>query len=496
MPVFEIPLGEWLPDQPDYKNPGAVVADNCYPVAQGFGPFESALPSAATTTEQVSGAAMFFDNSGNAMVASGSSTKLATKRFATIVETSGYSPVSSGWRFERFSDLIVATSIENDPQYLTDIDTDDVWSPLPGTPPRAAQVGRVGDFLVFGDLVDIASLGNPIAPNRVRWGAFNNPTANWVTDRGELSDYRDLDPRYGRVTAIVGGRFGLIFQERAIWRMTFVGAPKVFDFVEVSVDRGCIASGTAVTIAAETFFLSQDGFWKTNGSEVEPIGAEKVNNWFGQQASDADLTRTHGAVNWPKRSIVWTFYPNGAMSFSRQIIFNFVLRKWSSAQQTVDYLVRSQVDALSIGDLGALFASIGDMTAYTLGSSEWKARSLSFAAYVPGGSGSVFAEFSGAAANASFVTADAQIEAGYRSRLTGAWPVVETQTAAITTRVRTKDTQGGSIASTADKLRAADGFCPHNVDGWLHSVRIDIPAGEVWDNASGLQVRAVRTGRR
>lgn len=512
MAVHEFPFGEWLPDQPDYQNAGMVEADNVYPTARGFGPFETASATAATTTEPITGAQMFFDNSGNSVVVMGGSTILATKRSTTVAETGSYNATSAGWSFERFNDLIIAVSIENDPQYLDDIDTDDTWSALPGTPPKAAQIGRVGDFLVLGDLVDITA-GNPTVPNRVRWSAFNNPTTAWVTDRGELSDYRDLDPKYGRVTAIVGGRFGLIFQERAIWRMTFVGAPKVFEFAEVSVDRGCIAAGSAVTIAADTFFLSQDGFWKTNGSDVQQIGAERVNDWFNDEVDDGNVKLTHGALNWPKRSIVWTFYPAGSSAFTKQIIYNFVLNKWSSASQTIDFLTKSQIDALTIGDLAGLFATIGDMSAYTLGSSEWKAKDLSFAAFIPGGqttsfssgfstgfafgaTGSAFANMTGATAEANLVTGDTQIEPGYRSRVTGAWPIVQTQDTTLTTKIRSRATQGGAISTTTATTKAADGFCPHNVDNWIHSVRTTIPAGITWDHASGVQVRAVRSGRR
>ena len=45
MKVFEIPFGEWLPDHPDYKNPGCLTADNCFPVPGGYGPFPGLDPS-------------------------------------------------------------------------------------------------------------------------------------------------------------------------------------------------------------------------------------------------------------------------------------------------------------------------------------------------------------------------------------------------------------------------------------------------------------------
>lgn len=517
--ISEFTFGPWLPDAPDYKN-ALIEADNVYPKSGGYGPFRkpvdqgltgggggspfsSAFSSAfggsvaTATTETVIGAHMFFDQNDNAVHVAGSSTRLLTVRSGTLTETTGYTAAADGWRFARFNDLVIAVSLENDPQYLTDINSDDTWSTLTGTPPKAAQVGRVDDFLVFGDLVDNADGGSATAPYRVRWSAKNNPTTSWVTDRGELSGYRDLDRRYGRITAIVGGRFGLIFQERAIWRMVFVGAPLAFDFELISSDRGCIASNSAVTIGTDTFFLSHHGFDVTNGSAVQSVGGNRIDDWFKETVSDTNVKRTHGAINWNEDSIVWAFYPSGGTMFTRQIIYNFVQDTWSSASQSIDYLVQSKVNGETLASLSVTYpGGLGDMSAFTLGSSEWLAKDLSFAAFIPSGNGSTLAEFSGTSAQAQIVTGESMAAPGRRATVTGAWPIVETTASTITTSIRTRDQHGGAVRTTTPTVKGADGFCPHKVDGWLHSVRMTIPEGVTWQNASGVQVRAQPTGRR
>lgn len=490
-----IPFGDWLPDQPDYQNPGLIKAEGVYPSAGGYSPFFAASGQGATTTETVLGAEMYLSTASNPQVFGGSSTRLFTLRSGTVTETTGYT-AATRWQFERFNDLVVAVSIENDPQYLTDVDTDDTWSTLPGTPPRAAQVGKVDDFLVFGDLVDNADGGSVTAPNRVRWSAKNSPTTAWVTDRGELSGFRDLDPRYGRITAIVGGRYGLVFQERAIWRMVFVGAPIVFEFEPVSIDRGCVASDSAVTIGTDTFYLSQDGFSITNGAGAQPIGNSRVNEWFAENVDETVLSFTHGAVNWPARSIVWAFQTPGASRYSYQLIYNFVLDRWSYAVEQLDYLVKFKVSGETLGSLVGTYPTLGDASAFTLGSQEWKARDLVFGGFIESGSGSEFALFTGDTVAATFLTGDTQIEPGWRSEVSGVWPVLETTSGQVKTRVRTRSQQGGADTYTAATMKGADGFCPHKVDGWIHAAEVVVPATTVWNNAQGVIVRAKRTGRR
>lgn len=490
-----IPFGDWLPDQPDFQNPGLLVAEGVYPSAGGYSPFFSAVGQGGTTTEMVNGAQMYIDNSSNPQVFGGSSTRLFALRSGTVTETSGYA-AATRWNFERFDNFIIAVSIENDPQYLTDIVSDNVWSTLPGTPPKAAQVGKVDDFLVFGDLIDNADGGGATAPNRLRWGAKNNPAGAWITDRGELSGFRDLDPRYGRITAIVGGRYGLIFQERAIWRMVFVGAPKVFEFEQVSVDMGCVASGSAVTIGTDTFFLSQNGFSVTNGAGAEPIGNYRVNDWFAESVDETNINKVHGSVNWPARSIVWTFQTPGAQRFNRQVIHNFVLDKWSSAVEVVDFLVKFKISGETLGSLAGTFPTLGDASAFTLGSQEFKARDLVFGSFIQNGAGSEFALFTGDSVAAAFQTGDTMIAPGYRSEVTGIWPVVETVSNLVTTRVRSREQHGGADRFTSPTTRGADGYCPQKIDGWLHAAEMTIPAGVSWNNAQGVIPRAKRTGRR
>lgn len=495
MREVDIPLGEWLPDAPAYKNPGLVDAMNVYPSAGGYRPFSSPVAQSATTTETVNGAQMFFDNSSNAVIFGGSSTRLFTDRSGTVTETTGYN-ATTGWNFERYKELVVAVDAANDPQYLTDIDTDDTWSTLSDAP-KAARIGRVDDFLVIGDIVSDLEAGNPTVPHRLRWCAKNDPTASWATDRGTLANYRDLDPKYGKITAIVGGRFGLVFQERAIWRMDFIGSPEGFEFNLVSEDSGAIAPNSVVTIGADTFYLSQDGFRRTNGSDIENIGSSRVNEWFNDTADDANVSLTHGAVNWPQRSIVWGFYPNGGSTFATLLIYNFVLDRWSYSSQAVDYLVQTRVNAETLGTLATPFPSgLGTMSAYTLGYSEWQAKDLGFAAYIESGNGSDFATMDGAALAASFLTGDAMLAPGRRSEVLGVWPGVASESAAITTRIRTRSRHGGAAALSTAASIGADGFCPHKVDGWLHAVRMDIPASAVWDNATNLIVRVRQGGKR
>jgi len=514
MEPFTIPLGQWLPDQTDYKNPGTVVAKNVYPSSGGFTKFEAPSGTGDATTETVAGAALFIKADNTPLVVGGSSTKLFTRTSGSVTETTGYTALGSDhvWRFERYNDFIIAVTPNNVPQYLTDLDSDTSWSALGGSPPKAAVVGRVSDFVVMGDLTDIDSSTQPY---RVRWSALNNPNGAWVTDRGELSDFRDLDPKYGRITGITGGRFGIVFQERAIWRMTFIGSPKVFDFEEVSVDRGCAAPDSVVTIGFDTYFLSQDGFYVTNGSAIEPISSQRVSEWFINEVKQSEYDRAQGAISWTKQSIMWAFIPTDSSTFTRQIIYSWAEDKWSYADEMVDYLVGTKVDATTIGDLAILFPG-GIVDIGVIGNSDFEAKDFTLGAFVVKSDtdpyvltdyvasdyveelprGSEFATFTGAAREATLETGDFQAFPGSNSHVSGILPIVENATGNTRTQVLSRSKQGAAQTASTATTEGEDGYCPHKVDARYIAARMTVPAAAVWDNASAVMIQARKSGNK
>ena len=97
------------------------------------------------------------------------------------------------------------------------------------------------------------------APTRIQWSSFNSPATTWAADRLTQAGYADLDPRFGPITALVGGRYPMVFQERGISLVQYVGPPTVWRVSVVSEDRGCIAPFSVATIGSQTYFLSGMG---------------------------------------------------------------------------------------------------------------------------------------------------------------------------------------------------------------------------------------------
>lgn len=499
MPTIEVPLGEFLPAFPKQNNPGCIVANNCVPAEGGYAPFFSAAIKATTVTRPdastastflapVLGAALFFRNDGSPLIVGGAEQTLFVRAGSVATETTVTTPVTDDnyWDFAQFNDFIFATTIENDPYYLTDVDTDTVWSALTGSPPKAKYCERFADFLMLGHIAG--------APTRIQWSAFNNPAGSWTASRLTQAGFADLDPESGVITALVGGRYPMVFQERGISLVQYVGPPTVWRVSVVSEDRGCIAPFSVATIGAQTYFLSQDGFYVTNGSEFVPIGSQKVNKWFFNEVDQAAIGATQAAIDWQNRSIVWAFRSVGSTAKDRLLIYSWEQGRFSTATVTADWLVGSRVDATTLEDLDALFPTLEDVTP-SLDSEVWLAGDRVLGAFVSDSGLATYQTFNGPAMQADWELGAFQPSPGQRAFVSGAQPVLDADDWSMQIAAVAADNER-SETFTAYSDTGVDGAAPLRADGKEMRLAARMPSGTSWRRAQGLQLTFRGSGRR
>src|SRR5690606_11461596 len=151
------------------------------------------------------------------------------------------------------------------------------WEELGGQPPRMKYLTVVRDFLVGGVIDDHG--------DRVQWSAMNDPEP-WEVGTGQ-ADIQIMSSG-GPITGRFGGEYGLVFQESKITRMSYAGAPLIFQFDAIEENHGLWQPNSAVQYGKAIFYLSQNGFYMCDGTMAQPIGNEKVDRYFFNDA-DHDL---------------------------------------------------------------------------------------------------------------------------------------------------------------------------------------------------------------
>lgn len=350
---MKVAFGDWSPDQPELENK-CLEAKNVIPYAgrytqvKGLASVSDALPGKPLASISTS----IIESISETYV--GTATNLYRLAVTSWDDVSPMGLVgTTAWSFCQFGIYILAASYENLLQFV-EIASTDLFADIADSP-KARCVGAVRNFVVCGDIVDPT---DGAVPWRVRWSAIDSgldwPLAGTNDAYAKQSDQQDLKAEDGAVKAIVGTEYGLIFQEKAISRMSYVGSPLVFQIDRIDSTRGALSSRSVVNVGRTCYFPSRDGFFANDGSgESVSIGHGKVDQWFLAQINDNSLESIIGAADRRRKIIYWTFSANGNEIPNRVIIYNYAEQRWSYAEVTLTDLVYARQAGYTLEDLDA-----------------------------------------------------------------------------------------------------------------------------------------------
>lgn len=492
-----IPFGDYLPDIPPETNQGLVVAGNCLPYDGYF----ASMPSVtAYSTNALSGVCIGFfstrDNVGVSYSYAGDASalyRLSSAVWADATRASGgaYSTATDDvWEFAKWGNYVIATNYSDVIQSITMGDT--AFTALSGSPPKARHMAVVREFLVLGNVTDYSS--GAAVPNRVHWSGFDN-IGTWTPALATQCDYQDLQGDGGWVQKVVGGEYGIVFQERSIWRMTYVGSPFVFQFDEIEPGMGTPAPNSVIKKGDRIFYLGQDDFFLFYGGASTPIGHNRIYKTFINDF-DANYYQKICGMAHPVEPFVFWAYPGAGNTGgvpNKVLAYNWVANKWSGPISiTVELLCLFQREGYTLDGLDAVSASL-DALVYSLDSREWMGRVLQFAAFT---SAHKLGTFSGTHLDATFQTGEKQLLPGRKSLVTNMRPHIEqgngTLSVSLFTHSRNKPTES-LTASTAITMNT-DGECPQSIDEARY-YRADMSTTGPFTHAYGVEIEYEPGGR-
>ena len=480
MATTKLTFGEWMPDQPSVS--GALTdAKNVVSQAIGYGPFPTPVTfSSSNAAENLTSLYAAKQPDGNtALFAAGLSKIYTVSGVGSITEvkTGMTTAASDRVRFTQFGKVVISANNADRLQAWT-LGTSTSFANLSATAPIAKFITVVRDFVVCANTFESSAQQQ----YRVRWSAINDET-DWTENVNTQSDYQDI-PDGGQIVGIRGGEFGLVLLERAIHRMTYVGTPFIFQFDNISRGKGCMVSGSIAQYQGVTFFLSDDGFYMCDGQNVTAIGAEKVDRFFLQDASESDYGSMSAAVDPIRKLVIWNYKTvNGNRSV---LIYNFKTQKWTYGDAGTDFLAEASTSSVTLEQLDSISASIDALT-----------TSLDSQLYVGGKYflGGTLATrvmtYTGASQTGVIATGDLDI--GANSVVTLARPIVDNGSATVAIASRTLLNQGVSfntaVAASSENrvsLRSA---------GRYHRLKVT-PTGSNWNNAISVDVDVTPQGVR
>jgi hypothetical protein len=479
MPTQRIQLGEWMPDQSGIT--GVLTdAKNVVSQAVGYGAFPSAVAFSGTAAEDLVTLYAAKNPDSTTQLFTSGATKIYTVDGVgalTQVKTGMTTGINDKVRFTQFGKTVITTNNADVLQAWT-LGTSTSFANLSASAPKAKFITVVRDFVVCANTFESSAQQQ----YRVRWSAINDET-DWVENVNTQSDYQDI-PDGGQIVGIRGGEFGLVFLERSISRMSYVGTPFIFQFDNISRNKGCMVAGSIAQYQGITFFLSDDGFYLCDGQTVQPIGSEKVDRFFIDDASESDYGSMSAAVDPIRKLVIWNYVDTSGNR--KLIIYNFATKKWTYADAGTDYLSEASTASVTLEQLDSISGSIDALT------TSLDSRLYVGGKYFLGGTlGAKVYTYTGQPLTGRIATGD--IDLGGPSVLVLARPQVDNGSATIAVASRKllseQVTYGTATAADSENrvsLRSA---------GRYHRLQL-VPTGADWANAVAIDVDVTGQGVR
>lgn len=485
-----IPFGEWLPDQPPLGNPGATIAKNVLPAVSSYIPIKSPESFSAALAAACLGATAAADKNGNVYLYAGTTTKLYVLNNASWTDVTrssgGNYTLGAGefWKFAKWDQKIIATSFADAPQVITMAGSN--FAALGGSPPKAKHIAICRDFVVLGN----CDQGGTNIPERVHWSGINDET-QWASDATAQSDFNDIPGAGGAVQSIFSGEFGVVFQERAVHRMSYVGSPVVWQFDEVLPDIGLLAPRGAAQHGSIGFFLAQDGFRMImNGAETKNIGHEKVNRTMFNELDASAIEHVTCVVDPVNTFVAWALPVAGHGGIANKIyIYNWTLDKWAFAEHDLQLIFQGATVGYTLDGLDSFSTDI-DALSHSLDSRAWQGGVLQFGCFT---SNNKMCLLSGSDMEATLETGEFELHPARKTMLTRVRPMVDSSSSTVA--IGRRNDQSNAFSFDAGSYTpGASGRVLVRKTGYSHRVRV-VTGGD-FDHALGVEVEGFPQGVR
>ena len=502
METKRILFGEWMPDLPDNEGKPTTNLDmayNVYSSSTGYAPFPEQKRVSGDTPSGENINSLFVAQDKVEVVIFAGTNKYLYRQNDILLRTGastqdisrldGYTTSQQNWQFAQFGKAVLATNgVQRIQKYILGSAPDEDGYPrfkdIP-TAPRCKTMAVVRDFVVTGNSASDGDEALGIdAYNKVQWSDINNEDV-WIGSDSNQAGYQTL-PSGGEVKAVLGGEFGLVLQDKAIQRMSYVGTPFVFQFDMISDNTGCLSGTSAITHNGIGYWISESGFVACDGSVVTPIGEGKINDWFFNQFDQTQAEDISVAIDPLKSLIVWNYpRPDSETPTRGMMFYNYDTQRWSTGVTEASVVAELATQGRTLDSLDPDYPVLDEMPV-SLDSRLFIGGKFAFCGAVD----AHVVAFDLIPLDCYLTTND--LEFGMFSVATLAQPIVENGSANF--QITSRNKLSGLIDFGATSVTSAENRADLRSGGRYHRLRVN-PTG-AWTKAVGFDLNVTPQGQR
>lgn len=177
--------------------------------------------------------------------------------------------------------------------------------------------------------------GATVYPHMVKWSDAADPgtvPASWdEADPSKFAGEQDLaETSDWMVDCLPLGDANIIYKQRSMYAMRFIGGTQVFEFRRLPGNYGMLTQGCAVDTPKGHVVLAAGDVILHNGGEPQSIVSGRLKSWlFDTQIDPTNVGKCFVSAN-PSRSEVWICYPNvGQSTCTSALVWNWDTDTWA-----------------------------------------------------------------------------------------------------------------------------------------------------------------------
>lgn len=271
--------------------------------------------------------------------------------------------VENRYSMAQFGDAII---IANDAEKLQR-STSGAFADI-ASAPIAKIVFSVGGFVMALNTGD-ATYGT--SPDRW-WCSASFVDTDWTPNVATLCTTGRLVSTPGEITA--GGRLGeyaVAYKAKGIYLGQFVGAPAVWDWLQVPGEAGCVGQDAWCDIGGAHFFIGNENLYLFDGSRPTVIGTGEVRQWFYNESNPKYRYKTQCVFD-RQNGAVWTFFCSVSSSTpDRALVYHVVSKQWGLVDLPIEAAMNYISPGGTIDGLVDYSATINGLSAYAIDSQFW-----------------------------------------------------------------------------------------------------------------------------
>ena len=117
----------------------------------------------------------------------------------------------------------------------------------------------------------------------------------------------------------------VVFTDRSVSAMQFIGAPFTFGLSEVSTNTSIVGQNAAVAVGDSVYWMGNDVFYRYDGNvSILPCAVEE---YVFDNVSTSQLSKVTAGGN-AEFNEVWWFYPSASGNNDRYVVYNYLEKVW------------------------------------------------------------------------------------------------------------------------------------------------------------------------